>query len=90
MKLLVLLALGLTSGATCTGPGQDEGQSCAEDGDVIGRLAVCDEYSVRKIVPSDAAGLCLLYNTALGEESRRNFHPLGQRADEARCRSIAA
>ena len=92
MKPLVLLASLLISGAARTEPGQAGGHNCAqgEDGDVIGRITVCDEYSVRKIVPSDAAGLCLFYNTALGEDSRRNFHPLGQHADDARCRSIAS
>ncbi len=86
------MALFLTSGTACTEPGQAGGQNCAqaENGDVIARITVCDEYSVRKIAPSDAAGLCLFYNTALGEESRRNFHPLGQHADDERCRSIAS
>ena len=82
--LLVLLALGWAVGAV-------DRENCAtgDAGDVIERISVCDEYKVRRIVPSDSAGLCTFYNTALGEESRRTFYPLGPHADDARCDSIA-
>lgn len=84
--LLVLLALGWTAGEVDTAKSH-----CAtgDAGDVIEQISVCDEYKVRKILPSDSAGLCTFYNTALGEESRRTFHPLGPHADDARCDSIA-